>query len=149
MVEEFGGIPVRYGIAPDQKEVLFEMASRALGECDLIVVTAGSSASSRDITSEVIGKLGPPGVLVHGVNVRPGKPTILAACTPEEGSHPKAVIGLPGNPVSALVIARLFLAGYRSVIGYPENGYPACNPGRIVGQPAFSSRKGVIGYQFV
>jgi molybdopterin molybdotransferase len=109
MIEEFGGIPVRYGIAPDRKEVLFEMASRALRECDLLVITAGSSASSRDMTSEVIDMLGPPGVLVHGVNVRPGKPTILAACAPEEHSHLKAVIGLPGNPVSALVIARLFL----------------------------------------
>jgi molybdopterin molybdotransferase len=109
MIEEFGGIPVRYGIAPDRKEVLFEMASRALRECDLLVITAGSSASSRDMTSEVIDMLGPPGVLVHGVNVRPGKPTILAACAPEEHSHQKAVIGLPGNPVSALVIARLFL----------------------------------------
>jgi len=109
MVEEFGGMPIRYGIAPDQKEILFEMTIQALQECDLIVITAGSSASSRDITSEVIDKLGPPGVLVHGVNVRPGKPTILAACSPAGGSRCKAVMGLPGNPVSALVIARLFL----------------------------------------
>ncbi len=67
-----------------------------------MVITAGSSASTRDLTALVINELGEPGVLVHGVNVRPGKPTILAVC---DG---KAVIGLPGNPVSALVIAMAF-----------------------------------------
>ena len=53
----------------------------------------------RDMTSDVIARLGQPGVLVHGVSIKPGKPTILAVC---DG---KAVIGLPGNPVSALVVA--------------------------------------------
>jgi molybdopterin molybdotransferase len=69
----------------------------------VVVITAGSSASTRDLTAQVIDSLGDPGVLVHGVNVRPGKPTILAVCVG------KAVIGLPGNPVSALVIASLFV----------------------------------------
>jgi molybdopterin molybdotransferase len=59
--------------------------------------------STRDLTAQVIDEIGAPGVLVHGVNVRPGKPTILAVC---DG---KAMIGLPGNPVSALVIATLFV----------------------------------------
>jgi len=72
-------------------------------ECDVVLITAGSSASSRDMTAEVIGSLGTPGVLVHGINTRPGKPTILGAC------HDKAVIGLPGNPVSALVNGYLFV----------------------------------------
>jgi molybdopterin molybdotransferase len=103
LVQGAGGIPVRYGIVPDQAAALRETAARALYECDLVVITAGSSASSRDLTAQVIGSLGRPGVLVHGVNVRPGKPTILGVC---DGVP---VIGLPGNPVSALVIARLFV----------------------------------------
>ncbi len=103
LVEEAGGEPVRYGVVPDNPEALEARARQALGECDLVVITAGSSASTRDLTSEVIDRLGEPGVLVHGVNVRPGKPTILAVCAG------KAVIGLPGNPVSALVIAALFV----------------------------------------
>ena len=69
----------------------------------MVLITAGSSVSHRDITSQVINQLGEPGVLVHGINIRPGKPTILSVC---DG---KAVIGLPGNPVSAFVIARLFV----------------------------------------
>jgi len=68
----------------------------------MLIVTAGSSASTRDLTSTVIRQLGKPGILVHGVRIRPGKPTILAVC---DG---KPVIGLPGNPVSALVIASFF-----------------------------------------
>ncbi|MBN2548947.1 MAG: molybdopterin molybdenumtransferase MoeA [Anaerolineales bacterium] len=103
LVEASGGIPVRYGILPDHESALREAAVRALEQCDMVLITAGSSASARDLTSQVIEALGRPGVLVHGVNIRPGKPTILAVC---EG---KPVIGLPGNPVSALVIARLFV----------------------------------------
>jgi len=109
LVEQTGGIPVLYGIIPDRVQALHDVVRRALEECDAVVVTAGSSASVRDLTAEVIDSLGPPGVLVHGVNVRPGKPTILAVCTAKEVLPPKAVIGLPGNPVSALVIADLFL----------------------------------------
>jgi molybdopterin molybdotransferase len=104
LVEETGGLPVRYGIIPDQEAALRSVAIRAIVECDMLVITAGSSASVRDLTAQVISSLGSPGILVHGVNVRPGKPTILAVC----GGKP--VIGLPGNPVSALVAARLFIA---------------------------------------
>jgi len=103
LVEKVGGMAFLYGIVPDQEQALFNAAAQAIEECDLLVITAGSSASSRDLTAQVINQLGPPGVLVHGVNIRPGKPTILAIC------NGKPVIGLPGNPVSALVIASLFV----------------------------------------
>jgi molybdopterin molybdotransferase len=103
LVRQAGGEGVLYGIAPDDKVSMAGMIAKAHAECDLVVVTAGSSASVRDLTAVVIDELGEPGVLVHGVNVRPGKPTILGVC---DGVP---VIGLPGNPVSALVIARLFV----------------------------------------
>jgi molybdopterin molybdotransferase len=103
LVTQVGGAPVTYGILPDRLDALQAVAARALAECDVVVITAGSSASVRDLTAEAINALGAPGVLAHGVNVRPGKPTILAVC------QGKAVIGLPGNPVSALVIADLFV----------------------------------------
>ncbi len=103
LVMQNGGIPVSYGIIPDQKEVLQETATRALEECDAVAIIAGSSASVRDLTADVINNLGQPGVLVHGINIRPGKPTILGIC------NNKPVLGLPGNPVSAYVIAELFL----------------------------------------
>jgi molybdopterin molybdotransferase len=103
LVEQAGGKPVLYGIVPDEREALMKMLRIALDNCDAVIVTAGSSASTRDLTAQVIQNLGAPGVLVHGVNLRPGKPTILAVC---DG---KAVIGLPGNPVSALVVASIFV----------------------------------------
>jgi molybdopterin molybdotransferase len=103
LVEKAGGEAIRYGIIGDRFEVLKKAAAKALTECNAVIITAGSSASTRDMTAEVIRSLGEPGVLVHGINTRPGKPTILGAC---DG---KAVIGLPGNPVSALVNGYLFV----------------------------------------
>jgi len=103
LVQELGGIPVRYGIIRDDFDLLEKTAKLAFSKSDLLLITAGSSASARDITSQIIELLGSPGIIVHGINIRPGKPTILAVC---EG---KPVIGLPGNPVSAMVIAFLYL----------------------------------------
>ena len=104
LIQKSGGETKRYGIISDQFEALKEAALKALSECDVVIITAGSSASTRDMTAEVISQLGSPGVLVHGINTRPGKPTILGVC------NGKPVIGLPGNPVSALVNGTLFVA---------------------------------------
>jgi molybdopterin molybdotransferase len=103
LVEKSGGLAIRYGIVADKFEALKEAAAKALAECDAAIITAGSSSSTRDMTADVIRLLGVPGVLVHGINTRPGKPTILGVC---DG---KPVIGLPGNPVSALVNGYLFV----------------------------------------
>lgn len=98
-----GGRPLRYAIIPDERAALEAAAQRAHTEADIVVLSAGSSVSYRDISVDVIAGLGQPGVLVHGVSVRPGKPTIMAVC---DG---KPVFGLPGNPVSAMVIFDLFV----------------------------------------
>ena len=93
-----GAEPRVYGIAPDDRDALGALLRRAFDECDLTAISAGSSVSSRDLTAEAISALGEPGVLAHGVSVKPGKPTIVAV------ADGKPVFGLPGNPVSALVI---------------------------------------------
>jgi molybdopterin molybdotransferase len=112
VIERAGGQPVRYGIVPDEPEKLQSVAEQAHKMQDLVLITAGSSVSNRDITAEVITQLGSPGILVHGVAIRPGKPTILAMC---EGVP---VVGLPGNPVSALVVAGLFVVpAIRKLLG--------------------------------
>jgi molybdopterin molybdotransferase len=103
LVSQHGACPRLFGIVADQAQALRATLREALSTCDMVVITAGSSASSRDLTATIIQEMGAPGVLVHGVNVKPGKPTILAIC------NGKPVIGLPGNPVSALVIAGIFL----------------------------------------
>jgi molybdopterin molybdotransferase len=103
LVRRAGGVPLPQGIAPDRLETLAAMAHAGLEAADTLVLSAGSSVSVRDMTARVLAGLGAPGVLVHGVSLRPGKPTILGVC---DG---KPVFGLPGNPVSAMVVADLFV----------------------------------------
>ena len=101
-VRQAGGVPVIGGIVPDRIDELRERAATALGDGDMLVMSAGSSVSVRDMTVEVIDGLGTPGVLLHGVATRPGKPTIVGVV---DG---KPVLGLPGNPVSAMIQFDMF-----------------------------------------
>lgn len=71
-----GAQPLIYGIFPDNVEIIRAAAVRAMVEADILVFSAGSSVSVRDATAQIIGELGEPGILFHGVAVRPGKPTI-------------------------------------------------------------------------
>lgn len=87
-----------FGVAPDDRTELERLTRAALAACDLVIISAGSSVSTRDMTANVIDSLGHPGVLVHGIAVKPGKPTIVAV------ADGKPVFGLPGNPVSAMVV---------------------------------------------
>jgi molybdopterin molybdotransferase len=100
LVRQHGGLPQIAGIARDQLESYLALALAIFPQVDVLVFTAGSSVSTRDLTRQVIETLGPPGVLQHGLAVKPGKPTILAVC------DNKPVIGLPGNPVSAFMVAQ-------------------------------------------
>jgi molybdopterin molybdotransferase len=112
--QQAGALPIRYGIIPDDRAALDAAARQAWAACDIVVISAGSSVSTRDMSVDVINTLGRPGVLVHGVSVKPGKPTIIAVC---DG---KAVFGLPGNPASAMVIFDLFvLPAIRACLGQP------------------------------
>jgi len=98
-----GAVPLRLGIVKDNHEALRQAAVRGMREADIVVISAGSSMSTRDMTADVINSLGRPGVLVHGVSLKPGKPTILAAV---DG---KPFFGLPGNPGSAMITFEIFV----------------------------------------
>jgi molybdopterin molybdotransferase len=100
--ERAGAVPLLCGIVPDSFDALMAAAQAVLGKCDMLVISAGSSVSARDMTVQVIDGLGQPGVLFHGVATRPGKPTIVGVV---EGGP---VLGLPGNPVSAMVQFDMF-----------------------------------------
>jgi len=104
LVVRSGHLPVQCGIHPDDRAHLEQAAREALDEADVLILSAGSSVSARDMTADVIEALGEPGILVHGVALKPGKPTILAVC------NGKPVFGLPGNPVSCMVTFDLFVA---------------------------------------
>ena len=106
LVREAGGDPSFAGIVPTTAtRSRRRSAARSQGpvtpRLDVVVVSAGSSVGARDETAAAIAALGEPGIWCHGLAFRPGKPTLLAEC----GGVP--VIGLPGNPRSALVVFRL------------------------------------------
>jgi molybdopterin molybdotransferase len=104
LVRRSGHEPVLVGVFPDEYGALKNASRTALADNDVLILSAGSSVSARDMTAQVVDSLGEPGVLVHGVSLKPGKPTILAVC------GAKAVFGLPGNPVSCMVTFDLFVA---------------------------------------
>lgn len=100
-VREWGGVPVKYPRARDDEKILTAALERAAAECDLVTIIAGSSAGEHDLTSDVVASAGE--LLAHGIDVMPGKPAVLGAL----GAKP--VLGVPGYPVSAIVIAREIL----------------------------------------
>jgi molybdopterin molybdotransferase len=103
-VRQLGAVPVLYGIIRDDLPTLTEAARQALDACDVLILNGGSSVGVKDHVAPAIMALGAPGVLVHGIDIRPGKPTVLAVC----GGKP--VFGLPGQPVSVLNTFELFVA---------------------------------------
>ena len=100
-VREWGGTPVKYPRARDDLVALNDAVQRAAEECDLVAIIAGSSAGEHDLTADVVGEAGE--LMAHGIDVMPGKPAVLGRV-----AH-KPVLGVPGYPVSAIVIAREIL----------------------------------------
>ena len=92
------------GIIPDEYGPQLEAARDSLAKADVLVFSAGSSLSTRDMTADVFNQLGVPGVLLHGISIKPGKPTVVGV------AQGKPLFGLPGNPVSALVVFDLLVA---------------------------------------
>lgn len=104
-VQACGARPIRYPIVPDEYEALLHAVRRALGECDMVLISGGSSAGQRDNTARVLSELG--SLLYHGVAVKPGKPTM---CADVQG---KPAFGLPGHPVAAYF---MFLEAVRPLL---------------------------------
>ena len=101
LTADAGGEPVYGGIVPDDPGALEKALRDALPASDVLVISAGSSVGVRDETATAVARLGEPGIWCHGLAIKPGKPTLLADCAGVP------VIGLPGNPRSALVVFRL------------------------------------------
>jgi molybdopterin molybdotransferase len=95
-LSEYGCEPRLYGIVRDEREAFETVIARALPECDIVLLSGGSSKDDRDMTAGVIAGKGE--VLVHGIALAPGKPTIIGRITG------KPVFGLPGHPASAFVV---------------------------------------------
>ncbi len=102
-VEAAGCVAVYGGIVRDDAGALREAVARALAEHDALIVSGGSSVGTKDVTAEAMLGLPAPGVLFHGIDIRPGKPTLFARA----GGKP--VVGMPGFPTSSLVVFDAFI----------------------------------------
>ncbi len=98
LVRESGGEPVTRGIVRDDYETLLKTCRSAVEETDMILISGGSSVGTRDFTIDVLSALSDSEILVHGISISPGKPTILA------NVQQKAFWGLPGHVVSAMIV---------------------------------------------
>ena len=139
-IAELGATARIAGIAPDEYEPQLTAARAGLEAADALVFSAGSSLSARDMTAAVFNALGDPGVLVHGISIKPGKPTVIGAA----GGKP--IFGLPGNPVSALVVFDLIVAPtIRALSGDSAIPYTAAVSATLTGDiPSESGREDYV-----
>ncbi len=120
-VREAGGTPVRLGIVPDEENAVADALSTALERADMVLLSGGTSKGAGDVNARAVARCGPPGILAHGVALKPGKPVCLAAC----GTTP--VIVLPGFPTSALFTFHEFAAPVLAVLaGRPRERAGHC-----------------------
>ncbi|WP_375410030.1 molybdopterin biosynthesis protein [uncultured Methylobacterium sp.] len=113
-VTENGGEAIPFGIVPDDADALEAAIRSALADCDLVVLSGGTSKGAGDVSHRILSRLGPPGVLVHGVALKPGKPLCLAK------SEGKAIVVLPGFPTSAMFTFHEFVVPLvRALAGLP------------------------------
>ena len=135
MVEECGGMPVDLGIAKDDPKQISQKVTQGLTSADLVLVTAGTSVGKGDLVPDVINALGKPGMLVHGIAMRPSLPTGLAVV------NGKPVVSLPGLPVSAMFAFSTFVQPLiLKMLGAepdPQAKIRARTTKRIVGVPGF------------
>jgi putative molybdopterin biosynthesis protein len=103
-VHELGGEPMRLGIAHDDVAVLRERLAQALGSADIVLLSGGTSKGAGDVSYRVVAELRDPGIVAHGVALKPGKPICLAA------TGGRAVVVLPGFPTSAIFTFHEFVA---------------------------------------
>jgi molybdopterin molybdotransferase len=111
LIHQAGAIAVTYGIIQDNFENLFEKCKSALDRCHMILISGGSSVGTRDFTVEVFSALPDAEILVHGISISPGKPTILAKV------RNKAFWGIPGHVVSAMIVFARVVRPFIEYIG--------------------------------
>jgi molybdopterin molybdotransferase len=114
-ITQAGGVPTLLPTVGDDLDLLTDTIGRSVQNSDMVILSGGSSVGGMDFTEEAINDSGRPGVLVHGLAVKPGKPTIFGMV----GDVP--VIGLPGHPAGALVIFTIFIAPLIRRIGGNRN----------------------------
>src|SRR3984957_1793775 len=114
-IRENGGDPVFLGAIPDVERELESVMRNALDSCDMLVLSGGTSKGTGDVSHRIISRLGKPGIIAHGVALKPGKPLCLAVC---DG---KPVVILPGFPTSAMFTFHdMIVPVLRRMAGLPQ-----------------------------
>jgi putative molybdopterin biosynthesis protein len=103
-VRELGGDPLRLGITPDDEQALRAKVRQALEAADVVLLSGGTSKGAGDVSYRVVAELTDPGIVAHGVALKPGKPICLAA------TRGRPVVVLPGFPTSAIFTFHEFVA---------------------------------------
>ncbi len=120
LIHEAGAVAVPYGIVRDDFEMLLEKCTLALNHCHMVLISGGSSVGTRDFTVDVLSALQDAKILVHGISISPGKPTILAKV------KNKSFWGMPGHVVSAMIVfskvVRPFVEHIGGQSGIEDNG---------------------------
>ncbi len=107
LISQEGCVPLKKGIIPDEYARLRGTLEASLQEADLVLMTGGSSVGTADLTAKVINDSGRPGVLVHGVSIKPGKPIVIGVVGSPHGDVP--VFGLPGHPAAVSICFDVFV----------------------------------------
>ncbi|MBE0583085.1 MAG: molybdopterin molybdotransferase MoeA [Desulfofustis sp.] len=122
LAKRCGALVTDYGIVSDREELFFSTVAQAVEETDLVLFSGGSSVGVRDLGEQAIERLGSPGILIHGVSLKPGKPIIIGLC------HETPIFGLPGHPVSAMVCFDFFVKPALSVLCGEQVSGPRAAP---------------------
>jgi molybdopterin molybdotransferase len=137
VLKRYGWPSKPFGIAPDNWPDLKFMAGKALSECGVVLLSGGSSVGARDHTVRVIESASEPGLLVRGINMTPGKPTLIGGSAKEE----KLIVGLPGHPLSCMV-ATIFIV---LPLLLAMCGAPDVHAGRYINLPLADDVQGRTG----
>lgn len=125
LITDSGGIPIKKGIFSDQYGIIKDIVESSLKDSEMVLISGGSSVGTKDVTAKVINDIGKPGVLFHGVSLKPGKPTIGGVV------ENIPVFGLPGHPVAVHVCFELFIRPVLKILSGSD-------------QFAFDSKKRII-----
>jgi molybdopterin molybdotransferase len=129
-----GGVAVKKGILPDDYDALRAALEEAVADCYIVLFTGGSSVGTADFTARVINDLGPPGVLVHGVSLKPGKPLIIGLVKGKASGVAVPVFGLPGHQAAVAICFEQFVRPVlmRFTGAVPDPALVGVSPYRIV-----------------
>lgn len=119
LINEVSCIPVVYNVKTDDYDEIFKATEEAIEECDIVLLSGGSSVGVKDQTLKVLKAIKESEILLHGLALKPGKPTIVALC------KGKMVFGMPGHPLSCAVVFKTLVKFYlNGILGHWEKDYP-------------------------